>query len=788
MPLTPTDIDAYMVTDADRGTPPADYYPETQVFANSRVTPLVDGEAYFADLFAEISALGTGTSDEIAQQGVYILGWWLLPNFKVTPFGPSPTLIELLVAKAAAGVDVRIMVWANDFLHDTSITLFDAIEFVGKSDPFKRIQMENLGFIHYARANFPDVEILINHLDHPRGAAHAKAVLVFRSDGAALFTGGIDLRPDRFATTFHRGEPSADVYPFIVPEDERFILQPPDVLLNTWHDVQVKVEGPIVQDFYDTFLGLWDEVLSKPDSDTPRFLVEVKNQATGEEELLGPIYSRTLANTRVPPENRRDFQALARAGTSHAQSLFTLPPGTDWLSRPEDAISFAELGRFQIQLALSKAISAAQNYIYIEDQMLVSRELWGRLADALQDPARPNLRLLLMTGAADPNDTPMGSSPTLTNAINDFLLSRLTSAQAERVALFSNTVTVHSKLWIVDDKWAMVGSANMANRGLYTDIEHAVAFMDDTAVADLRIQLWGEHFGFPPSDRSTARENLLRNIEHALNIWVPDWGTPAQTRVLPSYGNRCDDIFGGPGFTWFGYDYPVFSFPFGYCPLSATSGAVDHVFTSDLGLLTAARIKEIQGYLFSWDDVPGNDNEKLIEFLKQRYGIGWVITAKIVKIDDDKTIKVSSGVNSLSLKLINEKTKVNLEINNVRTDKFIVKIENSKLDIYQPHLRAADLPSHERVLYYVLRNNLRGLFIKCTAGPNDGVVHEVLEAVMQGDQLHISFRPMPYVNDVSTEFVLLISRVRRVLLPPYTSDQITEMLYLKEIHDYGEAP
>ncbi len=85
--------------------------------------------------------------------------------------------------------------------------------------------------------------------------------------------------------------------------------------------------------------------------------------------------------------------------------------------------------------------------------------------------------------------------------------------------------------------------------------------------------------------------------------------------------------------------------------------------------------------LFSWDAIPGNDNGRLIEFLIQKFGIDWVKTAKIEKIDNDKTIRVSTEKNFLSLSLNDEKTEVNFKIDDVKTDKLIVKIENGKLNI-----------------------------------------------------------------------------------------------------------
>lgn len=87
-------------------------------------------------------------------------------------------------------------------------------------------------------------------------------------------------------------------------------------------------------------------------------------------------------------------------------------------------------------------------------------------------------------------------------------------------------------------------------------------------------------------------------------------------------------------------------------------------------------------YLFSWDNVPGKDNGRLVEYLEQKYGVDWVRTAKIEKINNNE-IRVATEKNFLSLKLNNDNTKVTLTINKVTTDEFIVKIENGKLNIYK---------------------------------------------------------------------------------------------------------
>lgn len=90
----------------------------------------------------------------------------------------------------------------------------------------------------------------------------------------------------------------------------------------------------------------------------------------------------------------------------------------------------------------------------------------------------------------------------------------------------------------------------------------------------------------------------------------------------------------------------------------------------------------LSAYLFSWDEIPGTDSEILIEFLKRKFRIGWVETAKIEKIEDGNTIRVSTDENYLLLGINNEKTKVNLKIDDNRTVEFIAKAEGGKLNIY----------------------------------------------------------------------------------------------------------
>jgi len=91
-------------------------------------------------------------------------------------------------------------------------------------------------------------------------------------------------------------------------------------------------------------------------------------------------------------------------------------------------------------------------------------------------------------------------------------------------------------------------------------------------------------------------------------------------------------------------------------------------------------------YLFSWDKIPGNDNVQFAESLAKNFGIDWVKTAKIEKIDTGNTINIYTEKNSLSLTLNDAKTKTILKIDDGRTDEFIAKTENGNLNIYMDTL------------------------------------------------------------------------------------------------------
>jgi hypothetical protein len=87
-------------------------------------------------------------------------------------------------------------------------------------------------------------------------------------------------------------------------------------------------------------------------------------------------------------------------------------------------------------------------------------------------------------------------------------------------------------------------------------------------------------------------------------------------------------------------------------------------------------------YLFSWDNVPGNDSEKLLRVLRDDFDIVWAENTEILKSDDGKIISIFKDENSAEIKIDEGKEKATLKIGDGRTHDLTVKKENDKLNIY----------------------------------------------------------------------------------------------------------
>lgn len=264
-----------------------------------------------------------------------------------------------------------------------------------------------------------------------------------------------------------------------------------------FHSVSARIAGPAVARVVDVFERLWER-----------------------------------AHGAAPDAWTRPRRKLPPAGEQSVQMLCTAPGGM--LAPQEHA------GVLQGYL---RAIERARRLLYVETQYFTSATIADAIRRALD--RRPELEAIVVVNLH--MDVPGY------DAWQRRRLMELGAPAHPRVGVFSlwsprrarsdpaiRSVYVHSKVAIVDDAWATIGSANLDGISLETadefvvpverNVEINAALLDGVdgapatgAVAALRRRLWAEHLGDevawqarPPAGgwlsawRRVARENLRR--------------------------------------------------------------------------------------------------------------------------------------------------------------------------------------------------------------------------------------------------------------------------------------
>ena len=387
----------------------------------NEVRPIVHGAPYFAELAERIAQMGPGDR-------VYFVDWRGDPDQRLNDAGD--TLVDVLTAALGAGVDVRGLLWRSHWrkvgMHsEQAFELGRAVEEAG-GQCLRDMRVRTLGSHHQKF-------VILRHQGDPtRDVA---------------YVGGIDLCHSRRDDIDHLGDEQA------LDVAEEYGPRP------AWHDVQAAVSGPAVHDVETTFRERWED--STPLTLNPGRRLTSWLQAEDQEP-------RPLGEQWPPPPpvpGAHDAVQIVRTYPP------ILPVGYD----------FAPDGERSIVLGNAKAMSHARRFIYVEDQYLWGRGVGEHFAAMLRD--RPELRLVIVLPTVPDVDGALARTPQL--AARLLALEPILEAGGDRVAVFGLTnslglpIYVHSKICIIDDRWASVGSDNFNRRSWTSDSEIACAVMDD---------------------------------------------------------------------------------------------------------------------------------------------------------------------------------------------------------------------------------------------------------------------------------------------------------------------
>jgi phospholipase D1/2 len=302
---------------------------------------------------------------------------------------------------------------------------------------------------------------------HPPGGSHHQKIVVV--DGKLAFAGGMDLAGGRWDTSEHcakdprRGDP-LDPYP---PS----------------HDVQAMVDGEAAASLAEIVRERWQRATgasipeTKPDSD--------------------PWPPKTLADT-----------ADVVVG----------------ISRTDPLTSCREVEKLHLDL-----IADARESLYIENQYLTSPLIVQALSRRLQESDGPEIVMVI----------PLNNFGWLESHTIEVLrfrrVRRLRSADRfgrlricypnVRGLAEDESIVVHSKILVADNRLFRVGSANLTDRSMRLDTECDLTIegfdeRQQTAIARLRNRLLGEHLGMSAeavSDRLVINPSIVGLIDSCVS-------------------------------------------------------------------------------------------------------------------------------------------------------------------------------------------------------------------------------------------------------------------------------
>ena len=167
-------------------------------------------------------------------------------------------------------------------------------------------------------------------------------------------------------------------------------------------------------------------------------------------------------------------------------------------------------------------------------------------------------------------------------------------------------------------------------------------------------------------------------------------------------------------------------------------------------------------YLFSWDNVPGDDSERLLRYLMNDCDVGWAESAEIHKSDDGRTMRIFEGENSAKLMIDEDKDKTTLKICDGRIHDLEVTKENSKLNICDMNKRNEMHRKIPELNRPTLKSSLRDMYHSYGIGYSD--LFQEFEFVKIRDQIVHTGLSKDDSKDFFENYKKLVALLQRTLL------------------------
>jgi phosphatidylserine/phosphatidylglycerophosphate/cardiolipin synthase-like enzyme len=422
-------------------------------------TALIGGAAVLSAMRADIAA-ANGATDFI-----YIASWHCNIDLQLVSGDSTSTLRSLLASRAAAGVQLRAMLWAGDpvpapptivRLAPPQISVpWQLAKDYARTKTSRVVNEPAVNFINGLAGSGLDTAAILDDRHLPSGSHHQKIVVVKAGGKLIAYVGGIEANVDRLSSV--PGESGSPLF-----------------------DASVRLEDAGAWLVLRSFILRWD----------------IHPAALG-----SPLRGGSMP---VPPHS----------GPLAVQVTHTYGKGFPF----QNAVQTAST-------ALANGIRSARQFFYMEDQYFVgSPKMTAAISSAMS--ANPTLVGIIVIAAefsvSDLPDLPFRRRAFLASLANAFPGRILVFERLGSGSPIGPTAYVHTKLLVVDDEAALIGSVNSSRRSWFHDSEIDATIVDTTGtggaapgtrgwVRNFRAELWSRHLNV-----SSA---LLGDFVTCLAVW-----------------------------------------------------------------------------------------------------------------------------------------------------------------------------------------------------------------------------------------------------------------------------
>ena len=521
---------------------------------NCQLDWLIDGQEFFSLLVRAIQA---------AKDEIFIQAWWLSPEvylLRPASLHPNFRLDRLLQSRAEAGVKIYISVYKELSLalpidsYHTKVALEALHSNIRVQRHPDHLAGGVLYWAHHEKIIVIDQSVafvggLGKHLSDKR-----KGILLY------LIILNLDVAFGRYDCSNHRlidnhpDNPSALIWTGIDYSNPRIrdfrnVIQHTNPLIDRssiprmpWHDVHSVVRGQAARDLARHFIQSWNNVKTEKAMqkvDQIPFLLP-RPDFSESNEPMEPIGTcriqviRSVGDWSIgcPTENSiyDAYTELIRTSEHFIyieNQFFVTQSSTGTLNE------FTSLVKNRIGAALVERILRAHR----EDKtfkVIIVMPLFPAFEAAVDRPEASSVRLIMQAQFASINKGP--------SSILGRLIQEGISAPEEYISFFAlrthdilsgssvtEQVYVHSKMAVFDDKYAIIGSANINDRSMIglRDSEIALVVEDSVEipiklfdgsellvgkkVQELRIRLWQEHLGLLGEPFDSPKVQILND-------------------------------------------------------------------------------------------------------------------------------------------------------------------------------------------------------------------------------------------------------------------------------------